>query len=233
MKVQLVDIDKVKINSWNPNRFNDEKFRMLVEEVVKEGIDQPIIVINDKQNGGYIIVDGEHRYLAAKERGDKKIPVVVKDWDEYQAKVETIRRNVLRGEIDKARFVDLVNSVVAEYNVSMDQVMADMALTEEEFNQLYQEKEANLAILEEVRKSKDEALYEDVSYIVNKIMAENKDNIDKGYVYFMYKGATILVLELDKNDKVKLIDFISRTEERGKNLMKECVRRILKEKDEV
>jgi Glu-tRNA(Gln) amidotransferase subunit E-like FAD-binding protein len=166
---------------------------------------------------------------AARSAGLKEIPIVVKtDWDEDKAKVETVRRNVLRGEMDKAKFTDLVNDVVANTNSPVEDIIRKMALTEEEFRNWYIARaDIQSKLLEDVKMPKEKALYEDVTYIVQKIMEENKDNIDKGYVYFMFKGALVCCVEMDREDKNRLYELLTNSQERGKNLNKLLVERIL------
>lgn len=227
-KLETVSIGNIEVNEWNPNKFEDFKFQELVKEVIAEGIDQPIICIRDKESGKYIVVDGEHRFRAAKAAGLKEIPIVVKEnWDKDKAKIETVRRNALRGELDKAKFTDLVNSLAGSYKI--DELVRNFAMTEEEFEKGYIMSESDkAAIVADVNITKEKALYEDVSYIVQKIMSDNKDNIEKGYVYFMYKGTYVLCLELDRDLKNKLVDLITSSEEKGKSLQRVLVERLLK-----
>jgi len=227
-EVKTVSLDKIEFNTWNPNKFDTYKFDELVKEVIAEGVDQPVICVKGK-DGKYIVVDGEHRVRAARSAGLKEIPIVVKtDWDEDKAKIETVRRNVLRGEMDKAKFTDLVNDVVANTNSPVEDIVKKMALTEDEFRDLYIARaDIQSKLLEEVQVPKEKALYEDVSYIVQKIMEENKDNIDKGYVYFMFKGALVCCVEMDREDKNRLYELLTNSQERGKNLNKLLVEKIL------
>ncbi|MFZ2330816.1 MAG: ParB/RepB/Spo0J family partition protein, partial [Atribacterota bacterium] len=75
-----VDIDQLIPNLYQPRQdFNQEKIDELKESIKAHGIIQPIIVRESAQ--GYEIVAGERRLKAAKELGLKKIPVIIRQFN--------------------------------------------------------------------------------------------------------------------------------------------------------
>lgn len=70
--VELV-IDEVKPYSKNP-RMNQDAIAKVADSIREYGFQQPIVVDKNK-----VIIVGHTRYLAAKELGMKKVPVVVAD----------------------------------------------------------------------------------------------------------------------------------------------------------
>lgn len=72
-KFQLVDIDKVRPNTWNPKDKNTEEYLLLVEGIKTKGQRRPIIV---RENEGLEIIDGEQTWSACKELGYTKIVVL-------------------------------------------------------------------------------------------------------------------------------------------------------------
>lgn len=90
-------IDKLDPNPWNPNRMDSVRFKKLVAYLEREGFVVPIVVRPGKR-GRYQIIDGEHRYRAAKELGLPAVPCEVVDLDDRRAKILTINLNRLRGE---------------------------------------------------------------------------------------------------------------------------------------
>lgn len=71
--IQIVEIDKVKPNEWNPKLENTPEYEKIVESLEVNGFKQPIIV--REIDGGYEICDGCQRWAAAKQLGFNKIYV--------------------------------------------------------------------------------------------------------------------------------------------------------------
>lgn len=117
--LRIVETDLVDANSYNPNSMEAEFFEILVQQVKEEGMIQPVLVRpNPEKLGRFLVVDGEHRWQAAKLAAKKKIPVVVVPYDETRAKVRTLSMNNIRGQnipIKLARLlVDLHKSHTSE-----------------------------------------------------------------------------------------------------------------------
>jgi ParB/RepB/Spo0J family partition protein len=118
----LIDIEKILPNKWNPNVMQKEEYEALKQDMHLHGVNgvDPILVslkgvyelpvpIPDLPAGawdkafkvkGYVIVDGEHRWRAAKELGWKQIRATSENIREEDAKALCYRRNRERGTID-------------------------------------------------------------------------------------------------------------------------------------
>jgi ParB-like chromosome segregation protein Spo0J len=94
--VTYVSPEELIPNSYNPNRQNERDFELLCRSITEDGFTQPIVAIRD----GNVIVDGEHRWRAAKKLGYVKIPVVFVDMTHEQMRVATLRHNRARGSED-------------------------------------------------------------------------------------------------------------------------------------
>lgn len=90
--IEEEDISKIKLDELNPNEMSKIKFEALKKMVEKEGFLQPIII--DKENN---IIDGEHRFKALKEMGQKKIQVIRLDVDETRKKILRQTMNKIKG----------------------------------------------------------------------------------------------------------------------------------------
>lgn len=106
-KIEILKIDDVRPNDYNPNRLPPEMFAKLKAEIQRVGFLQPILI--DK-NG--IIIDGEHRWKALKELGAPKIPVIRLEIDAVEAKIQTLNMNLIKGVLD---------------GVDLSKMLADMA----------------------------------------------------------------------------------------------------------
>lgn len=69
--IQIVGIDEVRPNSWNPKLENTPEYQKIVESIQVNGFKSPIIVREVEE--GYEICDGCQRWNAAKQLGFDKI----------------------------------------------------------------------------------------------------------------------------------------------------------------
>ncbi|MEK6884716.1 MAG: ParB N-terminal domain-containing protein, partial [Nanoarchaeota archaeon] len=90
-QVQKIDINLLKVDGKNPNRMSKEQKEALKENIRKFGFITPIITNQD-----YLIADGEHRWLMAKEMGFNEIPVIRLD-------IEEVDRRILRQVLNKLK----------------------------------------------------------------------------------------------------------------------------------
>ncbi len=96
--LQWVDHDKLKANSYNPNKVSEENLKLLVQSIETNGWTLPIVVRPD-----YTIIDGFHRWTVAgreplKTKLGGKVPVVVvAHGDEAEDMYGTITHNRARG----------------------------------------------------------------------------------------------------------------------------------------
>lgn len=107
----LVKLEYLKPNPWNPNKVAKPEMELLRVSIRKSGFCFPLIVMKENDTS-YMIVDGFHRHLIAKEFGMEYVPVVIlnESIDEYMN--ATIRFNRAKGThqiIDMSKLViDLV-----------------------------------------------------------------------------------------------------------------------------
>ncbi len=94
-KLVKVEIDKIKIDSTNPNVMSEDEMLALQKTMDKFGYLAPVIL--DKK---YKVVDGEHRVRVYEKLGKKTIPAYVIDVDKYDQKILRQVMNKLRGEHD-------------------------------------------------------------------------------------------------------------------------------------
>lgn len=107
MKVVYVPIDSVKPNSYNPNRQDDREFELLKQSMREDGFTAPIVVQQDTNE----IVDGEHRWRAARDIGISEIPVVFTHMTLEQMRISTLRHNRAVGSEDVDLATDLLRDL--------------------------------------------------------------------------------------------------------------------------
>lgn len=134
LEVTYLPPDKLRPNSYNPNRQDPKDFALLLRSMQEDGFTQPVVAQRDT----YEIVDGEHRWRAARELGLPEIPVVLVDMEEAQMRLSTLRHNRARGsedlDLSAAVFRDLreLGALDAAQNaLNLDQKELDRILDDE------------------------------------------------------------------------------------------------------
>lgn len=95
LKIEYVSTDMLKPNTYNPNRQSAHDFELLLRSITEDGFTQPIITLPD-----LTIVDGEHRWRAARHLELKQVPIVKVDMTPEQMRIATLRHNRARGSED-------------------------------------------------------------------------------------------------------------------------------------
>ncbi len=119
---------EVKITEVMPNKnqprktFDEEKLLALSESIKEYGVIQPIVV--KKAEDGYIIVAGERRWRAAKKAGIKKIPVLVKDYDDLAVREIALIENLQREDLNPIEEALGYRSLMEEYNLTQEEISA-------------------------------------------------------------------------------------------------------------
>ncbi len=133
-KVTWVKVDDLEPNPWNPNRMNAFMYAKALESIQTFGFVDPVTCW-DAGNFRLQIIDGEHRWKAARDLGLVEIPVFIADLkDETQAKKLTILLNELRGQSLPEDMGALLKDLMA--TESMETLLEQLPYTEDMFRGL-------------------------------------------------------------------------------------------------
>ena len=105
------EISSLKANPWNPNEMGEKTQAFLVREIKRMGFLQPILINKDG-----MIIDGEHRWRAAKDAGLKEIPVVQIDVDDNQARILTMNMNQIKGDNNPVKVAELIKELQTDFD---------------------------------------------------------------------------------------------------------------------
>lgn len=100
--VQLVPVDSVSGNDYNPNKVAPPEMRLLQLSIHKDGVTMPIVVADDPE-GGFVVVDGFHRTTvvkttkAVRESTAGYLPIVRLNKSVEDRITSTVRHNMARG----------------------------------------------------------------------------------------------------------------------------------------
>ena len=99
--VKLVSMEDLVPNPDQPRKtFAQESLDELAESIRRHGLLQPLLVHQEK-SGKYIIIAGERRYRAAQIAGLEQLPVIVRNQDDENHRIElSLVENIQREDLD-------------------------------------------------------------------------------------------------------------------------------------
>jgi len=111
LKVELMRLDAMRPNPWNPNRMDEETFAKEILSIQNNGFVEPI-KIRVTPDGENEIIDGEHRWRASQKVGLVEVPVVnLGTISDEKAKKLTIIANELRGAPEPVLLASLIKDL--------------------------------------------------------------------------------------------------------------------------
>jgi len=115
LNVQMIPIEKVVANDYNPNKVAPPEMKLLKLSIQEDGYTQPIVTYYDADQDLYIIIDGFHRYRCAQEYFKlDKVPIVVVDKPISNRIASTIRHNRARGTHGIRAMSDIILSLIEQ-----------------------------------------------------------------------------------------------------------------------
>ena len=98
---QLVRVEQVRGNEYNPNKVAPPEMRLLTLSIEKDGMTMPVVVADDKE--GWVVVDGFHRRQVVKTKANVRqslggyLPIVRLNKNLEDRITSTVRHNMARG----------------------------------------------------------------------------------------------------------------------------------------
>lgn len=109
-----VDLHEIEPGVTQPRKyFNDEALKELATSIKEHGIIQPLIV--KKELDYYSIIAGERRFRAARIAGLKKVPVIVKDYNEGEMLQIALIENLQREDLNPIEEALCYKKLMDEY----------------------------------------------------------------------------------------------------------------------
>lgn len=120
-RIIYVDINDIRPNKNQPRKnFNEERLADLAKSIKENGVIQPIVV--RKKGKGYEIVAGERRWRASRIAELKKIPCIVRDFDEKQNMIVAIIENMQREDLDPIEEALGIQAMTKKFEFTQEQV---------------------------------------------------------------------------------------------------------------
>lgn len=118
--------NEVNINLIEPNpdqprkKFDEDALAELADSIKEHGLIEPIVV--QKKDKRYIIVAGERRWRACRIAKLKKVPVVIKEFDDKERFEIAIIENIQRQDLNAIEEAMAYQVLVDEYKLTQDKV---------------------------------------------------------------------------------------------------------------
>jgi len=136
--VQLLPVEDVESNDYNPNKVAATELELLVESIREDGITMPVVTVADVRRGKWIVVDGFHRRkIIAEVLGRRYIPssIIARTMAERMA--ATVRHNRARGKHQIELMAALVKRMLDE-GCSDHEIAEQLGMSDEELLRLKQ-----------------------------------------------------------------------------------------------
>ena len=117
-----IDLDMIEPNRKQPRKYFDERaLEELASSLRQYGMIQPIVV---KNSGDYYeIIAGERRWRAAKIAGLKKVPVVIRKWeDDAEAFEAALVENLQREDLNPMEEAESYLRLQEEFGLNQDKI---------------------------------------------------------------------------------------------------------------
>lgn len=206
---KMVSPERIAANEWNPNEMSAEQYELLMDNISRIGFGDPITVTPFKdeydENIKYRIVDGEHRWRAARDYGMEKIPVVIVDGlTEVDAKKQTIRLNKIRGELSHKKFNKLIDQMIRDGDLLVDSAAFEMGFADEEEFALFRD-EARKMVPKEGRKefdkrAKQAETLDDIYTLVMLLVKKYGDTIDANWLILQLESGRSMWVKIDQRN---------------------------------
>ncbi len=120
-KIIEMDINKIQPDKSQPRKsFKDETLEELALSIKNVGIISPIIV--KKKGEFYEIISGERRFRAAKKLKLKKIPIIIKEYDDLQSLEVALIENIQRENLNPIEEALTYKTFQDKFNLNQEQI---------------------------------------------------------------------------------------------------------------
>jgi len=197
-----VSIDLLVVNSMNPNKMKAREFDLLVDNIQRTGLTDPILV-RPIEDGKYRIVGGHHRFDAAKYLDFKEVPCTIitdVEFDDDAEKFQLVRMNAIHGKLDPEAFFKLYNSMAGKYQDDVLQESFGFA-DDKEFQRLIAQMSKDMP--DDMKKkfkaaAKEVKTIDGLAKLMNELYTKYGDTLPYGFMVIDFGGKESIWLQVTK-----------------------------------
>lgn len=120
-----IPVELISPNPRQPRRnFNPGELSELAASMREHGVIQPLIVSNDRQGEGYVLIAGERRLMAAREAGIEQVPAILREADDQQRLELALIENVQRADLNPLEAAEAFRQLSEDFNLSHEEIAA-------------------------------------------------------------------------------------------------------------
>ena len=121
--VLQVHVDRISPNPRQPRSIQDpQALKELSESIKEHGILQPLIVTLAEEPDQYVLVAGERRWLAARQAGEKEVPVIVREATDSQRLELALIENLQRTDLNPLEAAEAYNQLSEDFDLSHQEI---------------------------------------------------------------------------------------------------------------
>lgn len=186
---QMLPAALLREHDTNSNKQSKHAFAELRKNIRENGFDENIIVrpVED----GYEIVAGNHRFRAGRAEGMEEFPCVIRDdWGQVEAEIQSVRRNYVRGAIDKDAFTAQVNKLVKETGIFIGDLMERFGFEDpDKFAEYYkEEKKKEEKVAQATVSAPAVKMIDDLGLVLSAIYSDHGDTAPNSFIIFPAGG---------------------------------------------
>lgn len=115
-------LEKIHANPNQPRKnFDEQALSELAESIKRHGVIMPIVV-NDNEDGTYMIIAGERRFRACKLAGKDSIPVVIRKYSLREIKEISLIENLQREDLNPIEAATAMKQLMVDYKLTQDEL---------------------------------------------------------------------------------------------------------------
>ncbi|WP_241007646.1 ParB/RepB/Spo0J family partition protein, partial [Pediococcus acidilactici] len=121
---QMVEVDKIRPNPFQPRRiFDKKKLAELADSIRESGIFQPLVLRQPiAAIERYEIIAGERRYRASIIAGLTKVPAIIRDFSDETTREAAIVENLQREDLSPLEEAEAYQAMIQELGLTQAQV---------------------------------------------------------------------------------------------------------------
>lgn len=126
-QVRNININEISPNQDQPRKdFDPASLEELAQSIESNGIVQPLLVVANQDNNGYMIVAGERRWRAARMVGLKEVPAIVRKLDDQEVQRISLIENINREDLNQIEEALAFHKLLEDFKMTQEQLAKDI-----------------------------------------------------------------------------------------------------------